>query len=104
MNNKKFVLTVFALVTSADPLKVFLVKEGIATSANKDYEAPDILNLNNKQTQFTNFRTKKQLALQSRRTRLRAVCLKIQQWPRLANVDLQVCGWEDPRIWFPPRS
>ena len=55
IDNYKFDLRVYVLVSSVDPLRVFIYKEGLARFATEPYSNPGDTNLNNVCMHLTNY-------------------------------------------------
>jgi tubulin polyglutamylase TTLL6/13 len=51
----KFDLRIYALITSVDPLKLFLFKEGLVRFASQPYQIPKKSNLSNLFMHLTNY-------------------------------------------------
>ena len=60
IDNLKFDLRIYVLVTSVSPLRVFIYKEGLARFATQDYVAPLGSNLNNLFMHLTNYAINKE--------------------------------------------
>ena len=54
INNKKFDMRMYVLVTSFNPLRAYLYNEGLARFATEDY-SNDLSNLKNRFSHLTNF-------------------------------------------------
>jgi tubulin polyglutamylase TTLL6/13 len=55
LDNRKFDLRIYVLVTSVDPLRVYIFKEGMVRFCTKDYHAPCSANLRESYLHLTNF-------------------------------------------------
>lgn len=55
LNNRKFDLRIYVLVTSCDPLRVYIFKEGMVRFCTSEYHAPKSSNLGEAYSHLTNF-------------------------------------------------
>ena len=55
VDNLKFDMRLYVLVTSVDPLRIFLYDEGIVRFATVEYQAPNEENLKNEFIHLTNY-------------------------------------------------
>ena len=55
LNNKKFDLRIYVLVTACDPLRVYIFKEGMVRFCTSEYQAPKSSNLGEAYAHLTNF-------------------------------------------------
>lgn len=62
LDGYKFDLRIYALVSSVDPLKIYLFDEGLARLATRQYEAPSSVNLKTANMHLTNFSVNKHAA------------------------------------------
>jgi tubulin polyglutamylase TTLL6/13 len=62
LGGKKFDLRIYVLVTSCDPLRAYLFREGIARFCTQDYQAPRADNLDVPYSHLTNFSLNKHSA------------------------------------------
>ena len=60
IDNLKFDLRIYVLITSVIPIRIFLFKEGLARFATKEYIAPLGSNLNNLCMHLTNYAINKE--------------------------------------------
>ena len=59
IDGRKFDLRVYALVTCADPLRVFVYDDGLVRFCTNAYEPPDAKNLRNARMHLTNYAVNK---------------------------------------------
>ena len=60
VDNLKFDLRIYVLITSVIPLRIFIYKEGLARFATQDYVSPLGSNLNNLCMHLTNYAINKE--------------------------------------------
>jgi len=61
VDNLKFDLRIYVLITSVIPLRIFIYKEGLARFATQDYVPPIGSNLNNLMMHLTNYAINKRV-------------------------------------------
>ena len=55
LNGKKFDMRIYVLVTSCDPLRIYILNEGMIRFCTEDYQAPKSSNLDEVFSHLTNF-------------------------------------------------